>query len=142
MVLGGVAGSIVNERLPGHQTDPVNVLLSAIVALGGVFVGGAAWGWALGRITGVADRRRMTIAGALGFGPGAILAALALTVLESIIVEQNQGPQLPIHNIFTILFVPAATIVTGIGSCAIAIGAHATASQTRDDYALIGGAAF
>ncbi len=143
MILGGILGSIVNERLPGHQTDAMNVLLSAIPAFGGVFVGGAAWGWVLGRITGVDGPRRITIAGALGFGPGAILAALVLTVLESIIVEQQQGPQLPIHNIFTLLFVPAATSVTGIGSYAIAIGARLPQPvKLGTTTALIGGAAF
>lgn len=124
MLLGGVLGAIVNERLPGHQTDVVNIILSAIPAFGGVIAGGAAWGWAISRITLAGNGTRMAWAGAIGFGPTAILAALALTFFENLIVEQHQGPQLPIHNVFTMLFVPAAMIVAGIGGLAIGIGAR------------------
>ncbi len=124
MLLGGVLGAIVNERLPGHQTDVVNIILSAIPAFGGVIAGGAAWGWAISRITLAGNGARMAWAGAIGFGPTAILVALALTFFENLIVEQHQGPQLPIHNVFTMLFVPAAMIVAGIGGLAIGIGAR------------------
>lgn len=126
MIFGGAVGAAVNERLPGHSTDPLNVLLSAVLALGGVFAGGAAWGWSLARITQIAQVGRMALAGALGFGPVAILTAIGLTVLESIIVEQRQGPQLPIHNVFTMLFVPASAVISGVGGYAIAIGARVT----------------
>ncbi len=143
MILGGALSAIVNERLPAHSTDAVNILLSAIPALGGVFTGGAAWGWSISRITRSGESKRMAWAGALGFGPIAILAALGLTVLESIIVEQQQGPQLPIHNVFTMLFVPASAVVSGVGGYAIAVGARVTqAVKLGLTIALAGGVAF
>ncbi len=143
MIFGGALGAILNSTLPGHSTDAMNILLSAIPALGGVFLGGAAWGWALARITRTGEIRRMAVAGALGFGPIAIVMALMLTVLESIIVEQHQGPQLPIHNVFTMLFVPAAAIIAGVGSYAIALGARVNKPiKLALTSALAGGVAF
>jgi hypothetical protein len=98
MILGGALGAILNDRLPGHSTDLVNILLSAIPALGGVIAGGALWGWAIARLTRTGDARRMARAGAIGFGPTVLLVALALTYFENLIVEQGQGPQLPIRQ--------------------------------------------
>jgi MFS family permease len=106
MILGGVLGAIVNERLPGHQTETVNIVISAIAAFGGVFVGGAVWGGLLSHITHAGESKPMALAGALGFGLTAIVVGLALTFLENLIVEQHQGPRPPIHNTFTMLFVP------------------------------------
>jgi hypothetical protein len=51
-----------------------------------------------------------------------ILVAFALTFFENLIVEQGQGPQLPIHNVFTLLFAPAAAIIAGVGAGALGIG--------------------
>jgi hypothetical protein len=58
-IVGGTLGAILNERLPGHRTDLVNILLSAIPAFGAVIVGGAAWGWVISRITRVGESQRM-----------------------------------------------------------------------------------
>ncbi len=144
IIVGGALGAILNERLPGHPTDLVNVLLSAIPAFGGVFAGGAAWGWVISRITRAGERKRMTWAGAIGFGPTAILVAFALTFFENLIVEQGKGPQLPIHNVFTMLFVPAAAIIAGVGGFALGIGAkgHEMARKLLWTCAMAGGIAF
>ncbi len=144
IIVGGALGAILNERLPGHPADPANILLSAIPALGGVFAGGAVWGWAISRITRAGNRRRMAWAGAIGFGPTAIVVAFALTFFENLIVEQHQGPQLPIHNVFTMLFVPAAAIVAGVGGMALGIGVQdrAVARKLLWLCALAGGIAF
>lgn len=143
LILGGALGSILNERLPGHQTDPVNILLSAIPALGAVIAGGALWGWGIARITGAGDARRMARAGAIGFGPTMILVAFALTFFENLIVEQGQGPQWPIHNVFTLLFTPAAAIIAGVGAFAIATSARsANSARLGGLCALAAGLAF
>ena len=144
MILGGALGAILNERLPGHSTDLVNILLSAIPAFGGVFAGGAAWGWAISRLTRAGDAKRMAWAGALGFGPTVILVAFALTFFENLIVEQGKGPQLPIYNVFTLLFVPAAAIIAGTGAFALGIGMRdrALAMKMLWQCALAGGIAF
>lgn len=121
-ILGGALGAILNDRLPGHPTDLVNILLSAIPALGAVIAGGAGWGWTMSRIARAGERKRMAWAGAIGFGPTLILVGLALTFFENLIVEQGKGPQLPIHNVFTLLFAPAAAIISGVGAGALGIG--------------------
>lgn len=143
IIAGGALGTILNERLPGHPTDLVNIFLSAIPTLGGVLTGGAVWGWTISRITRAGDQKRMAWAGAIGFGPTIILIALALTFFENLIVEQGQGPQLPIHNVFTLLFVPAAAIIAGVGGMALGIGARvARPSRLALLCALGGGVAF
>jgi len=143
-IVGGALGAILNERLPGHLTDLVNILLSAIPAFGGVFAGGAAWGWAMSRITRAGDAKRMAWAGAIGFGPTLILVAFALTFFENLIVEQGKGPQLPIHNVFTFLFVPAAAIIAGVGAFALGIGIRDRTLALKLLWlgALMGGVAF
>lgn len=144
IVLGGAVGAILNDRLPGHPTDVINIILSAIPALGGVIGGGAVWGWAIARITRAGNPKRMARAGAIGFGPLMIVIAFALTFLETLIVEKNQGPQLPIHNVFTLLFVPAAAIIVGVGGFALGIGTgdRIVARKLLWRCALAGGLAF
>ena len=142
--LGAALGAILNDRLPGHSTDLVNVLLSAIPALGAVFAGGAAWGLVMSRITHAGETKRMAWAGALGYGPTVIAVAIVLTFLENLIVEQGKGPQLPIHNVFTLLFAPAAAIIAGVGAFALGIGARdgVLARNLSWQCALAGGIAF
>ena len=144
VLLGGVAGAMVNERLPGHQGDPVNIALSLIAAAGGLVVGGAAWGWSMSRITGAGAGGRMTWAGVLGFAPAVVLAFAGLTLGEYLFVEQRILGLLPIHNIFTMLFTPAAALVTGAGGFALCIGAGrpARAVTLAAICALGGGIAF
>lgn len=143
-IVGGALGAVLNERLPGHSTDLVNILLSAIPALGAVMVGGGAWGGIISHLTHAGDRRRMARAGALGFGPTLILVALALTYFENLIVEQGKGPQLPIHNVFTLLFAPAAAIISGVGAFALGVGMRdrVLAMSMLWKCALAGGVAF
>jgi hypothetical protein len=144
IMLGIALGGALNERLPGHPTDLANILLPVIPAFGGVFAGGGAWGWTMSRITRAGERKRMAWAGALGFAPTLILVALALTLLENLIVEQSKGPPLPIHNVFTLLFVPAAAIIAGVGGLALGIGAQnrVLARRLLWQCALVGGSAF
>jgi hypothetical protein len=82
---------------------------------------GAAWGRAMDQLT-LTDRpRRMAWAGALSFGPALLLAALTLGRLEVALVERGDGPDLPVHVVFTILFVPAAFFVAGMGGFALGL---------------------
>jgi len=114
MGLGLGIGGLIHAVLPGHMFDPGRIAVAALAALLGLLLGGAAWGVAIGRITGSGDNRRLAMAGALGFGPTFIIVAILLTVLERLIVEQGMGPALPIHDVFTLLFVPAAGTVAGV----------------------------
>jgi hypothetical protein len=121
MALGILTGAFAFERLPGHMSELSRSSLAAIPALVGAGVGGFIWGRLMGRLAGETWRGRMTWAGALSFGPSVILAAIGLSALEVAIVERGGGPPMPIHNVFTLLFVPSAFLVAGIGGLAMGI---------------------
>lgn len=126
LLLGVIVGNIVFELTPGHTfqpLDPIQVVLPAIVALAGFFAGGALWGMLMGRHARATDRRRMAIAGALGFAPITLVLALLLQVIEPIALEQF-GAIIPLHRLFTLLFVPTAFLIAGVSAWAIGIGLH------------------
>lgn len=128
-LVGLLAGFALNG-LPMHLPEATKNTLSAIPVLLLMFAGGAFWGRAMARITGSANIRRMTWAGALSFAPSVILAGIVLASLEVALVERGRGPDLPIYQLFTLLFVPAAFIVAGLGGLSLGI-AH-------QDWALAG----
>jgi hypothetical protein len=144
MFMGGVLGSLIFDGLPGHLEAPIKIALAASAALVGALLGGALWGYVMWHITRASEPRTMMWAGALGFGPTVLLAALALTFFENLIVERGQGPNLPIHNLFTMLFVPASAIVAGVGGFALAVTRKERAEAMRPAFvcALAGGLAF
>ena len=119
-ILGLAAGGLVNQTLPGNPTDPLKLALTVLSGFIGMFVGGAVWGWSISRVTKAGAGRRMAVAGGIGFALSTIVIVLTLGFLEDLVVEQQRGPQLPIHNVFTLLFVPAAAI--GAGGCGAALG--------------------
>jgi hypothetical protein len=124
LMLGLMVGSIVFEFVSGHNfqsLDPVHVLLAGIPALAGFFIGGAVWGVLMGLLAGATNRRRMAIAGALGFAPITIGLAILHQVIEPIAVE-NFGAVIPLHRLFTLIFVPTAFIITAMSAWALGIG--------------------
>lgn len=124
LLLGVVVGNIVFELTPGHTfqpLDPIQIVLPSIVALAGFFAGGAAWGVLMGRLAHATNRRRMAIAGAFGFAPITLALAIALQVIEPIALEQF-GTVIPLHRLFTLLFVPTAFLIAGVSAWAIGIG--------------------
>jgi hypothetical protein len=124
LLLGVIVGNIIFELTPGHQfqpLDPIQIVLPSLVALAGFFAGGAAWGVLMGRLARATDRRRMAIAGALGFAPITLALALLLQVIEPIALEQF-GAVIPLHRLFTLLFVPTAFLIAGVSAWAIGIG--------------------
>lgn len=121
LMIGVFTGALVHFRLPESMSEATRTAVAALPALAGTFVGGAFWGHAIAHVSGAREIKRMTWAGGLGFGPAVILIALALTFLEVAIVERGGGPALPIHTVFTILFVPAVFFITGVGSSALGI---------------------
>lgn len=123
-LLGIALGSVVFDSLQGHSIAspaPAHILVAAVPALLGFLAGGAAWGILMGRLAGAHDRKRMALAGMLGFGPITILLAAGLNLLEPLFV-QLLGAQLPIHRLFTLLFVPSAFLIAGVSAYAIGIG--------------------
>lgn len=124
LLLGIAAGSAVFNALSGHafaNPSPAHMLAAAVPALLGMFAGAAAWGVLMGRLAAEANWRRMAMAGGLGFAPCAILVGLLLQVLEPIALRQL-GAQIPLYRLFTLIFVPSAFLIAGLGAGALAIG--------------------
>lgn len=124
MVAGIVAGDIVFNLLPGHSINnpsPVHIAVAALPALAGFLGGSALWGIRMGRLAGTSNRKRMALAGALGFTPVTLAVTVGLGALEPIAVE-SLGAQYPIHRIFTFLFVPSAFLIAGVSAWAIGRG--------------------
>ncbi len=124
LMLGLIAGAIVFESVSGHNfqsLDPIHVLIAAIPALAGFFIGSAVWGVLMGRLAHATDRRRMAIAGALGFAPITLGLAILLQVVEPIALERF-GAVIPLHRLFMILFVPTAFLIAGVSAWALGIG--------------------
>jgi len=124
LVLGIVVGNVVFELIPGHNfqpLDPVHIIVPAIPALGGFFAGGAGWGVILGRLAREVNWRRMASAGALGFAPITLALAIGLQAIEPIALEQF-GAVVPLHRLFTLLFVPTAFLIAGVSAGALGVG--------------------
>ena len=114
-VLAGLAIVTLVKDLAFHATDQTLVLLVIIPLFGG----GAFWGFLLARFHGLPNRKGASIAGSLSFGVGVIGAADLLGSLERVLVQGHRLPGVPIHVIFTLLFVPATFLVATVGASAI-----------------------
>ncbi|HWP70362.1 MAG TPA: hypothetical protein VNM36_04640 [Gemmatimonadaceae bacterium] len=124
LLAGLLLGNLVFSVLPGFSvTNPKvqNAVIAAIPTIIVFAVGSAAWGRSMGRLTGVVESKRMAWAGILGFAPITIVMGFLLFRLEPIAVERF-GERLPIHRVFTLLFVPTAFIIASISAWAIGVG--------------------
>lgn len=120
LLVGVLTGSLVHFGLPGSLADAWRAGIAALPALAGTLAGGALWGRVMASLVGSGETRRMTWAGGLSFGPAVILTGLTLSALEVVLVERG-GTRLPLHLIFTLLFVPAASFVAAASSFALGI---------------------
>ena len=116
LFVGSLLGNLMFNALPGH-----NITLAAITALAGVLIGSALWGVQMGKLVEATESRRMAVAGALGFTPVVVGLGLLLNALEPVAVQQF-GYMLPIHRLFTLLFVPAVFIISSVSAWAIGVG--------------------
>jgi hypothetical protein len=122
--IGGVVGT------PGHSTLAIaRNVVAGVIALTCMIAGGRLWGRELALRVGADDVRRASRAGALSFGPGALVAALVLTVLEGLVVQQQRGHSLPIHVVYGFLFVPAVFFVAS--SAVLVLGAGLRIDKNR-----------
>jgi hypothetical protein len=120
-LLVGFAIAIAVSNLPMHMPSQALNFISMMLLLCTLFIAGAAWGFAIAKIFSTQNKKRMIWAGALTFSPALLLAGLTLGTLERAIVEGGQGPDLPVHIVFTLLFVPAAFFVAGAGGLALGL---------------------
>lgn len=124
MLFGVVAGNLVFDALPGHSIanpSSLHVLLAALPAITGILAGSASWGIAMGRLAGEENRVCMAVAGILGFVPVAMIMAVLLLRIETAVVE-TQTNTIPLHRLFTLLFVPTAFLIAGASAGVIGLG--------------------
>jgi hypothetical protein len=110
--------------VPGHgisNPSPIATAVSAIPAFMGIFFGSALWGVLMGRLARAGDLWHMALAGGLGFAPIAIGLGILLQVLEPMALREY-GDWLPLHRLFSVLFVPTAFTIAGVSAFAIGIG--------------------
>ena len=83
-------------------------------------------------------------AGLLSYTPSIFLAAIILRRLEVLLVEREDGSDLPVRVVFTLLFVPTAVIVAGTSGFAIRVAKNDIGLVTRLTLGsgLIGGLCF
>src|SRR2546429_5844130 len=86
-ILGIAAGGLVNATLPGNAADPIKLAFTVLSSFTGMFVGGAAWGWSISRVTKAAAGRRMAVAGGIGFRLVTIVGGFPFGFLENPVVQ-------------------------------------------------------
>jgi len=129
LLIGLLLGDLVFHILPGHSLanpNPLHIAIAATPALLGFLLGGAAWGISMRRIANVGSPRRMALAGMLGFAPITITLAIGLNVIE-MMAGTTVLASLPVHRLFSLLFVPAAFLIAGFSAWAIGRGLNESA---------------
>lgn len=124
LLLGVVIGNVVFEAMSGHvfvNPNPTHIIAAALPALAGFIGGSALWSVLMGRLANAREPKRMALAGALGFAPITLTLALLLQVLEPLALRQF-GEIIPLHRLFTLLFVPTAFLIAGVSAFAVGIG--------------------
>ncbi len=111
-----LSGMIQLMGLNMSEPPPALTVVLLLIFLAAAAGGGALWGWALQRLTGRGEARRMAQAGALSFAPLVLGVALTLGSLEPVAAEVLP---LPIHRVFTVMFVPAVFLVVAVNGWAL-----------------------
>jgi len=115
LIVGFMVGSVTFPVLEGRVSEPLAYTLAALVASAGTLSGSALWGVGMSRLAGFPASWRVAWAGILGFLPITLLLSIGLQAAEPIVFRIN----LPVHRLFTVLFVPSAFLVAGASSLAL-----------------------
>jgi hypothetical protein len=115
LIAGFMGGSVAFQALDGRAPSPLTFTLAMLAFGGGVVSGSALWGAGMARLARVQAVRRAALAGSLGFVPIALLLVLGLQAAEPLVFRAN----LPLHRLFTVLFVPSAFLIAGTSSLAL-----------------------
>src|SRR5215213_4801716 len=115
-LMGGlIGGSLIFHSLIEQVPDLLTYALAAIAFFGATLGGSALWGAGMARLARSPAARRAACAGMLGFVPITFVLNILLVAVEPIAVRAN----LPVHRLFTVLFVPTAGLIAGVSSLAL-----------------------
>ena len=118
LMLSFMVGSLTSKTLEGRVPSQNIIPLTTLVASTLMLSGSALWAIGMARLARVPATWRVVASGILGFVPITILVAFGLAALEPLVF----GGILPIHRLFTILFVPSAGLIAGVGSLVLGWG--------------------
>ena len=110
LVLSGVVGNL-------EERGPAPFLVCSLIVLG---AGGAVWGRTLARLTQAQPIQRIIIASALSYSVVMVSMVIVLGRLEARFVEDGPSP-LPLHNLYTVLFVLATFLGAALMGGAIGL---------------------
>jgi uncharacterized membrane protein YozB (DUF420 family) len=117
-IVGMGAGFVLGAPfIPLPQS--VKVVIAGAAALGAMVFASVRWAASIGQRLGVEDGHRLRWAGALSFGPAAILTGLVLTLLEPRALGAHA---FPIHVVYGLLFVPASFAAATLTISVICVG--------------------
>jgi hypothetical protein len=116
-LMGGlIGGSFTFHGLLGKASDPLTYTLAAFVFGTGILGGSALWGVGMSHLAGSPALRRAAWASILGFVPITVVLNFGLLTIEPIAVRAD----VPVHRLFTVLFVPTAFLIAAMSSLALA----------------------
>jgi hypothetical protein len=112
LIAGFMAGSTTFQLLEGRVPGALTFTLALIMFSTSALLGSALWGVGMARLAQAPASRRVAWAGILGFVPITLLLIFGLQAAEPIVFRTN----LPLHRLFTLLFVPSAGLIAGTSS--------------------------
>jgi hypothetical protein len=116
-LMGGlIGGSFIFHGLIGKASHPLTYTLAAMVFGTSILGGSVLWGMGMGRLARSSALRRAAWASILGFVPITVLLNFGLLTIEPIAVRAD----LPVHRLFTVLFVPTAFLIAATSSLVLA----------------------
>jgi hypothetical protein len=116
-LMGGlIGGSLIFHTLIEQAPHILTYALAAIAFFGATLGGSALWGAGMARLARSPASRRAAWAGMLGFVPLTFLLNIGLVAVETSGLRGN----MPMHRLFTVLFVPSAFLIAGTSSLALA----------------------
>lgn len=135
LVAGFFATSALSDIAMHQEVDAPLAALSALLVLA---AGGGLWARSLARLLAMSHPRRIAITGAASHAALVLAAVVGLGVLEQEFVEFGRT-SLPVHVLFTFLFVPATFAASGLLALAVACAAGQARRSPR--IALLSGTA-
>jgi hypothetical protein len=116
MIAGSVVASVTFQALDSRVPSWVGEALAILVFSASTLFGSTLWGVGMARLARVPAPQRAAWAGSLGFVPITLLLIFGLGAAEPIVFRTN----LPLHRLFTVLFVPSAGLIASTSSLALA----------------------
>jgi hypothetical protein len=115
LIASFLISSATFQALSGRVPGSLTFTLAMLVFSASTLFSSALWGVGMAHLAQVPASRRVAWAGILGFVPITLLLIFGLQAAEPIVFRTN----LPLHRLFTVLFVPSAGLIASTSSLAL-----------------------